>query len=651
MFQWLKQLIHQIKVKLGFIKPDLNLTNPEVLVSPEPSPDAITQGGSENQPEPEETFDITLPPGYSEDAQLAMQKTSQASESLFPPHVPPPQDIKAITASKPFDGTFLQANYQGPKPVVLVILDGWGIGPNNAGNAIARAKTPNMDKYWLSYPHTQLAASGQAVGLPAGEDGNTETGHLNIGAGHIVYQDLPRINMSIADGGFYNNQAFLNAINHVKKNNSVMHLMGLIGSGGVHSNIEHLYALLNLCKQQNLNEVYIHGFTDGRDSPPTSGINYVQQIIDRCKNLGIGKLATLVGRYYAMDRDKKWDRIEKAYNALVLGNSEVCVTDPIGAMQQQYDSEITDEFIEPINICDADGKKRLIQDNDAVIFFNYRIDRPRELSRAFVMDDFESGITNLGFDPYTEKYEKTNIQEKELIQTFHRDKVLQNLYFTTMTRYEETLPVDVAFPPQNIKNPLCKVIADKGLKQLRITETEKERFVTYYMNGQQDTLYPGEDRVIIPSRGVKSYDEAPEMSTPELGQEVINRIRGGTYDVIITNICNGDMVGHTGNLEATIRACEILDGVLGKIVDEVTVRGGVVLITADHGNAEELINNETGEIDTEHSIYPVPLMIIGKQFGGQSVMLPTGILADVAPTMLKILGIDKPESMTGRALI
>jgi len=649
MFQWLNQQVNKIKIKLGITKPDLSLTNPEVTAA-EMSEDQAAQANQALANKPAETFNITLPPDYTENPDQAA-RTNQDSAALFPPHVPAPIEIKPIVSSKPFNDTFLQTNYQGPKPVVLVILDGWGIGPNNAGNAIARAKTPNMDKYWLSYPHTQLAASGQAVGLPSGEDGNTETGHLNIGAGHIVYQDLPRINMSIADGGFYNNVAFINAINHVKKNNSVMHLMGLIGSGGVHSNIEHLYALLNLCKQQGLTQVYIHGFTDGRDSPPTSGINYVQQILDRCESLGIGKLATLIGRYYAMDRDKKWDRIEKAYNALVLGNSEVCVIDPVGAMQQQYDAKVTDEFIEPINVCDSDGNKRLIQDDDAVIFFNYRIDRPRELSRAFVMSDFESGITNLGFDPYSEKYEKTNIQEKELIQTFQRDKVLQNLYFTTMTRYEETLPVDVAFPPQNIKNPLCKVLAEKGLKQLRITETEKERFVTYYMNGQQDTLYPGEDRVIIPSRGVKSYDQAPEMSTPEIGKEIVDRIRLNTYDVIITNLCNGDMVGHTGNLDATIRACEVLDGVLGKIVDEVTIRGGVVLITADHGNAEELINNDTGEIDTEHSIFPVPLIIIGQQFSGQSVMLPTGILADVAPTMLKILGINKPESMTGRALI
>lgn len=591
------------------------------------------------------TLEITTPPDFSLEATAEDQ-----SRQLFPDHVPPPTDIKPILSSQPFNATFTRGQYRGPRPVALFILDGWGIGPNNAGNAIARAKTPNMDRYWMSFPHTQIAASGQAVGLPAGEDGNTETGHLNIGAGHIVYQDLPRINMAIADGSFYNNEAFLNAVAHAKRHNSTLHLMGLIGAGGVHSNIEHLYALLNLCKQNQVERVFIHGFTDGRDSPPTSGINYVQQIIDRCKDLGVGELASLMGRYYAMDRDLRWERIEKAYNALVLGDQE-CTTDPIAGIKKQYEQGTTDEFIEPINICNPDGSKRVISDSDAVIFFNYRIDRPRELSRAFVMPNFEAGIEDLGFDPYTEKYEKTNIQEKEHITTFKRQKVLQNLYFVTMTRYEETLPAVVAFPPQNIKNPLCKVIADNGLKQLRITETEKERFVTYYMNGQQDVMYAGEDRVIVPSKGVKSYDEAPEMSTPEIGKEMLERIRSKSYDVIIANLCNGDMVGHTGNLEATIRACEILDGVLGAIIDEIYNQGGVVLITADHGNAEELINNTTGEVDTEHSIYPVPLLIIGKEFANQPVMLPTGILADIAPTMLKILGISKPDAMTGRALI
>lgn len=573
-----------------------------------------------------------------------------APETNADPNYMTASQLMPITSGTPFSEIYPRGNYDGPKPMVLLILDGWGIGPNNAGNAIARAKTPNMDRYWLSYPHTQIEASGQAVGLPQGEDGNTETGHLNIGAGHIVYQDLPRINMSIADGGFDRNEAFLNAINHVKKHNSTLHLMGLIGAGGVHSNIEHLYALLNVCRENNLTQVYIHGFTDGRDSPPTSGINYVTQIMERCESLGVGKLASLMGRYYAMDRDKKWDRVEKAYHALTEGTADQCVIDPIAALQEQYSKGTTDEFIEPIVICDQDGSKRTVDNNDAAIFFNYRIDRPRELTRAFVMPDFEQGIDDLGFDPYTEKYEKTNIQKQEVIQTFKRNKVVANLYFVTMTRYEENLPTDVAFPPQNVKKPLGKVFSEQGLRQLRMAETEKERFVTYYMNGQAEVIFPGEDRVIVPSKGVKSYDQAPEMSARELGDEMISRIQEQKYDVIVANLCNADMVGHTGNLDATVKACEALDEVVGKIVNAVYLQGGVVMITADHGNAEELINNDTGEVDTEHSIYPVPLLIIGKQFDNRKTMLPSGILADVAPTMLHIMGIPKPDSMTGRAL-
>jgi 2,3-bisphosphoglycerate-independent phosphoglycerate mutase len=559
--------------------------------------------------------------------------------------------MRPIISSRPMDNMIQSSNYNGPHPVVLLILDGWGLGPANAGNAIQAANTPNIDKYWLSYPHTQIEASGQAVGLPQGEDGNTETGHLNIGAGHIVYQDLPRINMAIADGSFYVNEAFLNSVKHVKQYNSTLHLMGLIGAGGVHSNIEHLYALLNFCKQQGLTKVYIHGFTDGRDSPPTSGINYVQQIMEHCASTGVGQLASLMGRYFAMDRDKRWERIEKAYNALTLGDGSQCILDPIASMRAQYDKGITDEFIEPISICNEDGSHRVIDDNDAVIFFNYRIDRPRELTRALVMPDFEQGIHSVAFDPYTEKYEKTNIQEQKMITTFQRQRVINNLYFVTMTRYEDNIPVDVGFPPQFIKQPLGKVLSDNGLRQLRITETEKERFVTYYMNGQKDDMFPGEQRVIVPSKGVKSYDEAPEMSSREVASEMITRLMKNTVDVVICNICNGDMVGHTGNLQAAIKACEIVDEVVGKIVNTVLLLDGIVLITADHGNVEEMINNKTGQMDTEHSKYPVPLLIISKQFANKPTMLPSGILADIAPTMLHLMGIEKPASMTGRALI
>lgn len=581
--------------------------------------------------------------------ELPSDPTQQAAESPLESVVP--QAVQPILSSRPMDSMMQDDDYKGPRPVVLLILDGWGIGPANAGNAIQAAHTPNIDKYWLSYPHTQIEASGQAVGLPQGEAGNTETGHLNIGAGHIVYQDLPRINMAIADGSFYSNEAFLNAIRHVKQYNSTLHLMGLIGAGGVHSNIEHLYALLNFCKQQGITKVYIHGFTDGRDSPPTSGINYVQQLMEHCASEGVGQIASLMGRYFAMDRDKRWERIEKAYNALTLGQGDQCILDPVAIMKNQYDRGITDEFIEPISICNEDGSHRVVNDNDAVIFFNYRIDRPRELTRAFVMPDFEQGIRNIAFDPYTEKYEKTNIQEQKTIDTFQRQRVINNLYFVTMTRYEDNIPVDVAFPPQFIKQPIGKVFSDNGLRQLRITETEKERFVTYYMNGQKDEMYPGEQRVIIPSKGVKSYDQAPEMSSQEIASEMITRIKNDSIDVVICNICNGDMVGHTGNFAASVKACGLVDAAVGQIVSSVLLMNGIVLITADHGNVEEMINNQTGEVDTEHSVYPVPLMIIAKQFANKPTMLPSGILADIAPTMLNLMGIEKPASMTGRALI
>jgi 2,3-bisphosphoglycerate-independent phosphoglycerate mutase len=538
-----------------------------------------------------------------------------------------------------------------PKPIVLLILDGWGIGPANAGNAITRANTPNMRKYWVAYPHTQLTASGEAVGLPHGEDGNTETGHLNIGAGKIVYQDLPRINMSIADGTFGTNRVFLEAFEHVKRNNSALHLMGLVGSGGVHSNIDHLYALISAAKASGLTNVFLHLFTDGRDSPPTSAISFITQIQEHCKSQGVGRIATIIGRYYSMDRDHRWDRIQLAYDALTLG-SPSCTTDPIAAVQERYNAGETDEFIKPISICDLDGKPKVISDNDGVIFFNFRIDRPRELTKAFVLPNFESGISSEGFDPYTVKYHHTHLQpQPAATQTFVRQKILKNLYFVSMTEYERGLPTNIAYPPQTVEMPLGRVLEQRGIKQLRMSETEKERFVTYYFNGLREDSFTGEDHVIIPSKKVATYDTAPEMSAREITQTFLEKLNGDFYDFICINLANADMVGHTGNLTATMQAVEIVDECVGKIVNAVTIRGGVVLITADHGNAEELINNETGEIDTEHSGYPVPLYIIGNQFQNKSTMLPSGILADIGPTILKLMDIPKPDSMTGRALI
>lgn len=539
-----------------------------------------------------------------------------------------------------------------PKPVVLIVLDGWGIGPANAGNAITQAKLPNIRKYSVAYPHTQLTASGEAVGLPRGEDGNTETGHLNLGAGKIVYQDLPRINMSIADGTFNTNTAFLQAIDHVKKQNSVLHLMGLIGTGGVHSNINHLYALLAIAKQQGLgvDNVFLHLFTDGRDSPPTAAASYIQQIQQHLTTLNVGKIVTLMGRYYAMDRDHRWDRTQVAYNALTLG-SPTCVTDPITAIRERYTHGETDEFIQPISICEPNTPPHVMKDNDSIIFFNFRIDRPRQLTKAFVLPNFESGVSSEGFDPYAIKYENSHIKPKGPSETFKREKILSNIFFVTMTEYERNLPVIVAFPPQTVEIPLGRVVSEMGLRQLRMSETEKERFVTYYFNGQREDQFLNEDRIIIPSAQVTTYDLKPEMSAREITQTLIEKINTDLYDFILVNFANADMVGHTGNLKAAITACEVLDECVGKVVSNVDAKNGVTLITADHGNVEEMINNETGEIDTEHSTYPVPFLVVGNQFQNHSQMLPTGILADVAPTILTLMGIPKPDSMTGRSLL
>lgn len=548
---------------------------------------------------------------------------------------------------------FTTTNFRQPSkaegPVVLLILDGWGLGPDYPGNAIKLAQTPVMDRLWLSYPHTQLTASGQAVGLPDGVDGNSETGHMNIGAGSIIFQDLPRINSAIADGSFQYNQALVNTINHVKEHHSTLHLMGLVGGGFVHSNPEHLYALLRVAKAHQVERVLIHAFTDGRDSPPTAGATYIKRLLDECQRIGLGTLASMMGRFYAMDRDKKWDRVEKAYNALTLGSGR-CTQDPVAALHEQYEANITDEYIEPINVCNEDGSPRIITDNDGVIFFNFRVDRPRELTRAFVMPNFEQGFAGEDYDPHYEKYHKTSIMDESFTRTFTRQKILHNLYFTTMTTYERDLPVDVAFSKLQIKENVGRVLSLAGLRQLRITETEKERMVTYYMNGQIQDGFPGEDWVIFPSKGVRSYAEAPEMSATEIGDYLLQTIERREYDAVIANICNGDMVGHTGDLQAGIKACEVVDRVVGQIVEKVLLHNGTILITADHGNVEEMINMETGEPDTEHSTFPVPFIIVNKKWLGKPKVLPSGILADIIPTMLNLLKVTKPAGMTGRNL-
>ena len=541
-------------------------------------------------------------------------------------------------------------------PVVLVILDGWGIAPPGEGNAIALAKTINIDKYFATFPHSQLIASGESVGLPKGEDGNTETGHLNIGAGKTVFQDLARINMAIAGGSFYENEVLLGAITHCRKYNSGLHLMGLIGAGGVHSNIEHLFALINLAKLNNFTKVFIHLFTDGRDSPPTSSATYVAKIRNSIKEHSLGTIASIMGRYWAMDRDHRWQRTAKAYFALTKGKANLVKT-PEEAIETSYSQGKTDEFIEPSVVTDKNGVPvGLIKNNDAVVFFNFRTDRPRQLTKAFVSKDLAKSSLEWDFDPYAVKYEKKHISGKrEASPVFERGEALSNLYFATMTEYGKPLVVagaKVVFQKEHISQTLGQIISQNNLKQLRVSESEKEKFVTYYFSGQIEARLLGEDRIIIPSPKVPTYDTKPEMSAREITNKVVEILKAPkTYSFILVNFANADMVAHTGNIGSTVKACEVVDECIGKLANVVLAYGGTLLISADHGNAEEMINKSTSEIDTEHSTGMVPFIAISQKFRGKSVTLPSGILADIAPTVLSLLSIQKPENMTGRDLL
>ena len=537
--------------------------------------------------------------------------------------------------------------------VTFIILDGWGVAPNSPGNSISQAKTPNINSFLASFPHTTLSASGEAVGLPRGEVGNTETGHLNLGAGRIIYQDLLRINRSIADGSFFENKSLIEAISHAEKNNSNLHILGLIGGGVVHSSTDHLYALIRLCKEKNFTRLYLHLITDGRDSPPTSTYTYISQIEQTIKKEDVGKIATIMGRYWAMDRDLRWERTEKAYHALTLGEGRHLEDENLEkAIDESYDQGITDEFINPI-ILEKDG---LIKENDSVIFFNFRIDRPRQLSRAFVFEDFKKEAEeDQEFDPYAIYHQKSHLISPQTTHVFDRGEKIKNLFFVTMTQYSRPIAnyAQVAFSPAVVNLPLSGVIEAYEKRQLKIAESEKERFVTFYFNGQRDITYQGEDKKIIPSPKVDSYDKMPEMSAYKLTQEFLDTLKDsnpGNYVLITINFANADMVGHTGNMEATKKACEIIDECLKKIVGKTLELNGAVVITADHGNAEEMLSH-TGRSNTEHSGNPVPFIIISKELANSDQVLTSGILADVAPTILKLLNIEKPGEMTGRSLI
>lgn len=540
------------------------------------------------------------------------------------------------------------------KFVVLVILDGWGIAPPGPANAISLANTVAMKRFQASYPHTQLEASGTAVGLPRGEDGNTETGHLNLGAGRIVYQDLERINMAIAEGTFFENKILLGAIEHVKKNNSNLHYLGLLGAGGVHSNIEHLFALIQLAKRHGVENLYLHLFTDGRDSPPTSAQAYIDKVNNLVKREGVGMIASIMGRYWAMDRDQRWDRTGRAYFALTAGRANL-IKSAGEAIKKSYSSGRTDEFIDPYLITDESGKPLTkISDNDAVVFFNFRIDRPRQLTKAFVLKDFKKAQEYFNSDEPGYRYSQINQEEAKKTVFMERGKQLKNLYFVTMTEYSKPLAQEgarPAFPPEQLENTLGAVLSVSKIEQLRITESEKERFVTFYFNGLRETPFPGEDRIIIPSPKVPTYDQKPEMSSKELTDKLLEQLKRMRYKFVLVNYPNPDIVGHTGNIGPAVRAIEAIDECVDRISNFVLAYNGILLITADHGNAEEMINPHTGEIDTEHSLNPVPFIAVSRKLLGRSQTLRMGILADIAPTVLNLLDIPMPEEMTGRDLL
>ncbi len=501
-------------------------------------------------------------------------------------------------------------------PIALIILDGWGVGQASPSNAIACAAPPHMKLLTELYPNTVLACSGEAVGLPEGQMGNSEVGHLNIGAGRVVYQELTRISKAIRDGDFFANPVLGEVMAAVKKNGAALHLMGLVSDGGVHSHITHLYGLLTLARRSGLDRVYIHAYLDGRDVPPSSALEYLDALEAKAAELGAGRIATISGRYWAMDRDKRWDRVEKAYAALVRGEGERAST-ARAAVEQAYARGETDEFVLPTIVAGDDDC--FIKAGDGVIFFNFRPDRARQLTRVFTDKDFAA---------------------------FPRPWLPLN--FATLTQYDETLPVPVAFPPQYIRNTLGEVFSAAGLTQLRIAETEKYAHVTYFFNGGEEKPLPGEDRTLIPSPKVATYDLKPEMSAVEVTDRVVAEINAGKYDLIVINYANGDMVGHTGQLDAAIKAVSVVDKCVGRVTDAIRSRGGVACITADHGNADQM-TDENGEMMTAHSLNPVPFILVSERH--RQARLRAGILADIAPTILDLAALAAPAEMTGRTLI
>lgn len=506
------------------------------------------------------------------------------------------------------------------KPLVLMIMDGFGIAPKE-GNAIAAAKTPNLDKIFAQNPLTQIGASGLDVGLPDGQMGNSEVGHTNIGAGRIVYQELTRITKSIQDGDFFQNEAFVAAMENVKKNGTALHLMGLLSDGGVHSHNTHLYALLQMAKDHGLKKVYVHCFLDGRDTPPASGKDYIEQLLDKMKEIGVGEVASVMGRYYVMDRDNRWDRVEKAYRAMTAGEGETAVC-PLCAVSASYDKEVTDEFVVPTVIV-KDGKPvATVQDNDSIIFYNFRPDRAREITRAFCADEFDG---------------------------FPREKRI-NVKYVCFTEYDVTIPnKSVAFKKVEVTNTFGEYLAAHHMTQARIAETEKYAHVTFFFNGGVEAPNEGEDRILVKSPKVATYDLKPEMSAYEVCDKLVDAITGGKYDVIIVNFANPDMVGHTGIIEAAVKAVEAVDECVGRAVEAIKKVDGQMFICADHGNCEQLIDEKTGEPFTAHTTNPVPFLLVN--YDPAYTLRDGGCLADIVPTMIEMMGMEQPKEMTGKSLL
>jgi 2,3-bisphosphoglycerate-independent phosphoglycerate mutase len=517
-----------------------------------------------------------------------------------------------------------------PRPFVLIVMDGWGINPRREGNAIALAHTPNIDRLAREWPHTAVKTSGEAVGLPEGQMGNSEVGHQNIGAGKRVLQDYTRVSESIRDGSFYSNPALLKAMQHVKKNASQLHICGLLGDGGVHAHESHLEALLRLAQMQDIERVYIHAFTDGRDTSPTGGIEFMQFLQARARVIGgahAAKVATVTGRYYAMDRDNRWDRTGITYFAMTRAEGQRA-NSAVEAIQQSYDKNVTDEFIRPTVIMEDNHPVARVKAGDAVIHYNFRPDRARQLTKAFVMKDLPLQAAG----------------------KFNRGPRIEDLQYVMMTEYEAGLDAEVAFRADEVEMPLARVVAEAGLRQFHTAETEKYAHVTYFINGRRETPFPGEERILVPSPKVPTYDLQPEMSAAGVTKTAVEQIRSGQYDLVIMNYANADMVGHTGVIEAAIKAVEAVDTGVGHVVEAALAAGGGLLITADHGNAEQLIDYDTGKPFTAHTTYPVPLYLVVPQLA-QAKLRTDGILADVAPTILQIMGIPQPKDMTGRSLI